>query len=75
MRKKLGSNSDFVFGEIQPYKKMYKTPRIEVRGVFLMEKMAVSGASFRYGQLELEDWRADPMPEAPSRTEDVAIYF
>jgi hypothetical protein len=56
-------------------KNEYETPRIEVRGVFLCEKMAVSGASFKYGKLELEDWAPDPTPTAPSRTGDVSLYF
>jgi hypothetical protein len=56
-------------------KEEYKTPRIDVRGVFLCEKMAVSEASFKYGKLELEDWTPDPTPTAPSRTGDVSLYF
>jgi hypothetical protein len=51
----------------------YKTPLAMVRGVLLCEKMAVSGASFKYGKLELEDWAPDPAPMDPSR--DVSLYF
>jgi hypothetical protein len=60
---------------VELLKDEYKTPLAVVRGVFLCEKMAVSGASFKYGELELEDWTPDPTPTAPTRTGDVSLYF
>jgi hypothetical protein len=53
----------------------YEAPQAQVCGAFFVENLAVSGASFKYGKLELEDWAPDPTPAAASRTGDVSLYF
>jgi hypothetical protein len=56
-------------------KDVYEAPLVQVRGAFFVEELAVSTASFKYGQLELDDWEQDPDWEEDSRTESAAISF
>jgi hypothetical protein len=53
----------------------YEAPWAQVRGVFLLEAMAVSSFSFKYGTLEMGDWKPDPAPDDVSRGGDVALFF